>query len=88
SARDSLQLSIYALAHKELTGRAPERLELRYVLGGVVGTSTRSEEALGRTRNRILAIAESVRSGDFQAHPSEHNCSICACRPICSESAV
>ena len=88
SARENLQLSIYALAHKALTGRAPRRLELRYVLGGAIGTSTRSEEKLERTRDRILAIAESVRSGDFRAQPSEHNCSICACRPICSESAV
>ena len=88
NARESLQLSIYALAHRERTGRAPDRVELRYVLSGVVGTSTRSPEKLERTRDRILAIAESIRSGDFRARPSEHNCSICACRPICSESAV
>ncbi|HYQ96422.1 MAG TPA: ATP-dependent DNA helicase [Candidatus Eisenbacteria bacterium] len=88
SARENLQLSIYALAHKMRTGRAPERLELKYVLSGATGTSTRSEEKLERTRDRILAIAESVRSGDFRAQPSEHNCSICACRPICGESAV
>ena len=87
-ARDSLQLSIYALAHKERTGRPPERLELHYVLSGDVGRSTRSEEKLERTRDRILAIAESVRAGDFRAQPSERNCSVCACRPICGESAV
>jgi DNA helicase-2/ATP-dependent DNA helicase PcrA len=88
NARQSLQLSVYALAHREMTGRAPDRVELRYVLSGAVGSSTRSEEKLERTRERILAIAESVRAGDFRARPSEHNCSICACRPICSESAV
>jgi DNA helicase-2/ATP-dependent DNA helicase PcrA len=88
NARDSFQLSMYALAHKECTGRAPDRLELRYVLSGAVGVSTRSEEKLERTRDRILAIAESIRAGDFRAQPSEHNCSVCACRPICSESAV
>ncbi len=87
-AKENLQLSIYALALKELTGRIPDRLELRYVLSGATGTSTRSEEKLERTRDRILAIAESVRSSDFRAQPSEHNCSICACRPICGESAV
>jgi DNA helicase-2/ATP-dependent DNA helicase PcrA len=87
-ARENLQLSIYALAHRELTGQAPARLELRYVLSGAVGTSTRSEEKLERTRDRILAIAESVRCGDFRAQPSERSCSICACRPICPESAV
>jgi DNA helicase-2/ATP-dependent DNA helicase PcrA len=88
NARQSLQLSVYALAHREMTGRAPDRVELRYVLSGAVGSSTRSEEKLERTRDRILAIAESVRAGDFRARPSERSCSICACRPICRESAV
>jgi RecB family exonuclease len=88
NARKSLQLSIYALAQRELTGRAPDRVEMRYVLSGAVGSATCTEERLERTRDRILAIAESIRSGDFRAQPSERNCSICACRPICSESAV
>ena len=87
-ARDSLQLSIYALAQRERTGQSPGRLELRYVLSGAVGTSTRSEDKLDRTRDRILAISESIRASDFRARPSEHNCSVCACRPICAESAV
>jgi len=87
-ARKSLQLSIYALAQREMTGRAPDRVELRYVLNGTVGSSTCTEGRLERTRDRILAIAESVRSGDFRPQPSERNCSICACRPICAASAV
>lgn len=87
-AGENLQLSIYALAHRELTGRTPQSLELRYVLSGAVGTSTRSEEKLDRTRDRILAIAEAVRAGEFRAQPSERNCSICACRPICSSSVL
>jgi len=87
-ARKSLQLSIYALAQRELTGRAPDRLELRYVLNGTVGSSTCTEERLERTRERIRTIAEAVRSGDFRPQPSERNCSICACRPICAASAV
>jgi DNA helicase-2/ATP-dependent DNA helicase PcrA len=88
NARDNLQLSIYALAHKEMTGRRPRKLELRYVLSGAVGSSVRWDDKLERTRDRVLAIAESIRSGDFHAQPSERNCSICACRPICAESAV
>ena len=87
-ARENLQLSIYALAHRELKRVRPAKLDLRYVLSGATGTSTRTEEKLQRTRERILAIAESIRSGDFHAQPSQRNCSICACRPICSESAV
>ncbi len=87
-ARENLQLSIYALAHRELRRVRPAGLDLRYVLSGTVGTSTRSEDKLERTRERIRAIAESVRAGDFHAQPTVRACSICACRPICSESAV
>ena len=87
-ARDNLQLSIYALAHKELKRVRPARLDLRYVLSGTLGTSARTESHLERTRERVREIAESVRAGDFHAQPSIRSCSICACRPICSESAV
>jgi RecB family exonuclease len=87
-ARDSLQLRVYALAHRELTGRIPERVELRYVLTGVRGTASPGEAMLERTREKIETIAEGIRAGRFDARPSEFNCSICACRPICKESAV
>jgi DNA helicase-2/ATP-dependent DNA helicase PcrA len=87
-ARDSLQLRVYALAHRELTGRIPERVELRYVLTGARGTASPGEAMLERTREKIEAIAEGIRAGRFDARPSEYSCSICACRPICKESAV
>jgi RecB family exonuclease len=87
-ARDSLQLRVYALAHRDLTGRAPERVELRYVLTGARGAASPTEAMLARTREKIEGIAEGIRAGRFDARPSEHSCSICACRPICKESAV
>jgi len=87
-ARKSLQLSVYALAYREMTGRIPDRVELRYVLTGEVGSADVTEERLERTLEKIAAIAREVRAGNFQARPSERSCSICACRPICRESAV
>jgi ATP-dependent DNA helicase UvrD/PcrA len=87
-AKESLQLHVYALAYGEMTGLTPVRLELRYVLTGEVGTTVPTEDRLERTRGRIAAIADSIRAGKFEARPSERNCSICACRPICKDSAV
>src|SRR5262249_20785092 len=87
-ARESLQLLVYALAYRELTGETPNRLELRYVLSGEVGAAVPTKGGLENTRVRIQGIAESIRAGDFTAKPSQRNCSICACRPICRESAV
>jgi len=88
NAKDSLQLLVYALAYREMTGRTTDRLELRYVLGGEVGSVAPTEERLQRTRDKIAAIAESIRAGEFTARPSVRSCSICACRPICRDSAV
>jgi DNA helicase-2/ATP-dependent DNA helicase PcrA len=87
-SKDSLQLSVYALAYRELTGRLPDRLELRYVLTGVVGVSACDEARLERARARIEAIAAAIRAESFDARPDPRRCSICACRPICRESAV
>jgi RecB family exonuclease len=87
-AKGSLQLLVYALAYQELTGRMPDRLELRYVLTGRVGSTEPDRALLEKTRGRIHWIAESIRAGSFAARPSERTCSICACRPICRESAV
>jgi len=87
-ARESLQLLVYALAYRELTGKTPDRLELRYVLTGDIGEAKPVLGKLEATRVRIGAIAESIRSENFKARPSERSCSICACRPICRESAV
>jgi len=87
-AKESLQLLVYALAYREMTGITPVRLELRYVLTGEVGTTVPTEDRLERTRGRIAAIADSIRAGKFEARPSERTCSICACRPICKDSAV
>jgi DNA helicase-2/ATP-dependent DNA helicase PcrA len=77
-AKESLQLLVYALAYRELTGRVPDRLELRYVLTGEVGSIVPTEDRLERTRERIAAIASSIRAGKFEARPSERTCSICA----------
>jgi DNA helicase-2/ATP-dependent DNA helicase PcrA len=87
-ARGSLQLLVYALAYREMTGRAPDRLELRYVLTGETGSAPVDSARLEKTKERIRAIAEAIRSRNFEAQPSERTCSICACRPICRESAV
>ena len=87
-ARDNLQLRVYALAHRELTGSAPLRVELRYVLPGVRGAAVLSDDVIERTRDKVLAIAEAIRAGRFEAKPSERDCAICACRLLCKESAV
>ena len=88
ASRKSLQLSVYALAYRELSGRLPERLELRYVLTGVNGVSSCDEERVAKAHAKIEEIASAIRAEKFEALPDARKCSICACRPICRESAV
>jgi RecB family exonuclease len=87
-SKKNLQLSVYALAYRELTGRLPDRLELRYVLTGTTGTSSCDDERIAKAHAKIEEIAAAIRSGAFEARPDTRKCSICACRPICRESAV
>jgi len=88
ASRKSLQLSVYALAYRELAGRLPDRLELRYVLAGVTGVSPCDEERIAKALAKIHEIATAIRAEAFDARPDPRKCSICACRPICRESAV
>ncbi len=88
ASRKSLQLSVYALAYRELTGRLPDRLELRYVLTGVTGASGCDEDRIAKVRAKIESIAGAIRREAFEARPDARKCAICACRPICRESAV
>jgi len=87
-ARDDLQLSIYALAWREMTGRAPDRVELRYVLSGTSGTAAVTESRLAKARATLDDVASRIRAGIFGARPGEFACRGCPCRPICTESAV
>jgi RecB family exonuclease len=87
-AKDDLQLSVYALAWREMTGKMPDRVELRYVTAGTSGVAAMTESRIEKTRETIAEVAASIRAGAFTARPSEYACRRCPCRPICRESAV
>jgi DNA helicase-2/ATP-dependent DNA helicase PcrA len=83
-ARKSLQLSIYALAAKEILELDPSRLVF-YNLGvnDAVATS-RDEKSLKQAREQVAEIADSIRAGDFPAKPG-HQCGYCDYRLLCPE---
>jgi DNA helicase-2/ATP-dependent DNA helicase PcrA len=86
-ARESLQLSIYALAHRELLGRIPERVELHFLGSGLTGRSTRDGRDLEATVGQIKAVAEGLRRRDYRANPGYLQCGFCAFRDICPSTA-
>lgn len=77
-----LQLSIYALAAKEVWGIEPERLTLYYLLPGQRMSTTRTAADADELRRRIGTVAERIGAGMFE--PRENPlCDWCEFQALC-----
>jgi DNA helicase II / ATP-dependent DNA helicase PcrA len=81
-ARKDLQLSIYALAAREIFELNPVRLIFHYLLNNQVQATTRDAKQLDDAQKLVLEAAEDIRAGEFAAKPG-FVCRSCAYRPIC-----
>ena len=71
SVDESLQLSIYALACREVLGLGtPERVTLYFTEAAIRMSTARTDDQLDAARDELLARAAVIRSGDFRATPS------------------
>jgi DNA helicase-2/ATP-dependent DNA helicase PcrA len=86
-AADSLQLQIYSLAWREMFGRLPVRVELRFLESGVVGRHTPTDEDAETALDAVRAAAEGIRARRFTATPSYQACRYCAYNQICPFTA-
>ncbi len=84
-ARESQQLSLYALAYRESAGRVPNRVELHFLTPGgvIVGQAVKKDKDLQQATDRVREAATGIRTGFFQATPGQWICSFCAFRTIC-----
>jgi DNA helicase-2/ATP-dependent DNA helicase PcrA len=84
----NLQLKMYALAWREMTGRLPQWVELRFiethVSGRRVPTATDLDEAIAA----VQAAAAGIRARRFDATPSRQACRYCAYNQICPFTAT
>jgi len=87
-ARDSLQLKIYALACREMTGRLPVRVELRFLESGVAGRHQPGGEDVAGAREAIEEAARGIRQRRFQPSPSYQACRYCPYNQICPSTAT
>jgi putative RecB family exonuclease len=77
-----LQLSIYAVAAKEVWGIEPERLTLYYLLPGQRMSTTRTAGDAEDLRRRIGTVAERIGAGMFE--PRENPlCDWCEFQALC-----
>ncbi len=87
-ARDSLQLSIYAMGYEAMTGRMPDAVALNFLETGLVGTAPVDRKRLDKARESIRTAAAGIRARVFTPKPAHMACSYCAFREICPASVV
>ena len=81
-AADDMQLSIYALASREVFDLEPERLIFHYLISDETVACARDPKTLERAKETIAQIADQIRAGEFPARPGR-NCGYCDFRPLC-----
>jgi DNA helicase-2/ATP-dependent DNA helicase PcrA len=81
-ARRDLQLSIYAIAAREIFDWNPVRLVFHYLQNNQVQATTRDEKQLNEAQKIIQEVAADIRSGQFPPKPG-YFCRNCAYKPIC-----
>ena len=81
-AKKDLQLSIYAIAVKEILELNPVRLVFHYLQNNQRQETTRDAKQLDEAQKMIEEVAAEIRAGEFVAKPG-FQCRGCAYRPIC-----
>jgi DNA helicase-2/ATP-dependent DNA helicase PcrA len=87
-ARDSLQLKIYALAWKAMTGGLPAAVELRFLESGLRGRHRPGETDLAAAREAVEAAARGIRQRRFAPTPGYQTCRYCPYNQICPSTAT
>ncbi len=82
-AKKDLQLSLYALAAKEIFEWNPVRLVFHYLQNNQVQVTTRDSKQLAEAQNVVQEAAADIRAGQFPPRPSPSVCRSCAYKPIC-----
>jgi DNA helicase-2/ATP-dependent DNA helicase PcrA len=81
-ARKDVQLSVYALAAREVFDWNPARLTLHYLQNNQPVSATRDEKQLKKVGAEIQEAAADIRAGDFPAKPG-FACKFCDYESVC-----
>ena len=82
NAAESLQLSVYALAAREVLGTPASRMVFHYLTSNERVETTRDAKALTATKERIAEVADLIRAGEFPAKKG-YGCGFCDYKPLC-----
>jgi len=81
-AKKDLQLSLYALAAKEIFEWNPVRLVFHYLQSNQIQVTTRDSKQLDEAQNIVQETAADIRAREFPPKPG-FVCRNCAYKPIC-----
>ena len=81
-ADESLQLSLYALAAREVLELSPERLVLYNLMTNEAIVTERDAKALAAARKIVAETADLIRAGDFPVKPG-FVCGYCEFQALC-----
>ena len=81
-AKKDLQLSLYALAAKEIFEWNPVRLVFHYLQNNQIQVTTRDAKQLDEAQKLVQEAAADIRAGEFPPKPG-FVCRNCAYKPIC-----
>ncbi len=87
-ARESLQLTIYAMGWQAMTGRLPDVVQLSFLESGLVGRAKVDERRLARAQAQIETAASGIRARDFRPRPDPSTCTYCPFRQVCPASVA
>jgi len=81
-AEQDFQLSVYALAAKEILDLEPERLVLHNLTTNEPVVTSRDAKALAAAKATIDEVASQIRAAEFPAKP-RFGCRYCDYKPLC-----
>jgi DNA helicase-2/ATP-dependent DNA helicase PcrA len=81
-ADKSLQLSLYALAAREVLDLNPVRLVFYNLQTNAPAVTTREEKQLKQAKEAVQEVADEIRAGQFPARPG-FLCKSCEFQPLC-----
>ncbi|RKY32979.1 MAG: hypothetical protein DRP74_01420 [Candidatus Omnitrophota bacterium] len=86
--KESLQLSLYALAYQKIFGELPNRVQLYFLESGIIGSAEIQEKDLEKIKEKVKEVAAGIRQQKFQATPAYMACQFCAYNQICPSAKL
>lgn len=84
-AKNSLQLSIYALAYYKIFEKIPDSVRLYFLETGIVGEARLDEKDLEVTAKKIKEASQGIRARVFEPRPDYIACRFCPYQSICPD---